>query len=296
MRTHCDILAAVGCSESKPSDYVEALVSGLPTYARKGRLILVFQGFFDDSGSHANEPFYVLAGFVSTVDKWKVFSDEWQAKLDEFPGLRYFKMSEANAMAGQFRSGWNPQTRDQRVFELAEIIKKHAMVRVTSSLKRSDFEAFCTKIVDLPEINDPYFMCFYQLVFAINSFQLENGNAECDLIFDEQGIIGPRTLLAWEGAKEARVSKERMALFQGLSLPIFRSDLKFLPLQAADMFAWTVRAAKAVGGKDNLNVLAQAVIEQLRPLRGIDRTWTRDELLEMGVRMLVRRSKELGII
>jgi hypothetical protein len=92
----------------------------------------------------------------------------------------------------------------------------------------------------------------------VNSFQLENGNAECDLIFDEQGIIGPRTLLAWEGAKLARVSDQRMKLFGELNLPIFRSDLKFLPLQAADMLAWTVRGAQAVG-TENMNILARAV-------------------------------------
>jgi hypothetical protein len=266
LRTHRDILAVTDGSQSRPSDYIEALVSGLPASLREGRLLFVLQGFFDDSGSHKGEPFYVLAGFISTVENWKTFSDEWRAKLDEFPGLRYFKMSEANAPTGQFRSGWNPQARDQRVFELAEIIKKHAMVRVTSYLKRSDYEDFCVGIVNLPEINDPYFLCFYQLVFAVNSFQLENGNAECDLIFDEQGIIGPRTLLAWEGAKLARVSDQRMKLFGELNLPIFRSDLKFLPLQAADMLAWTVRGAQAVG-TENMNILARAVIEQLKPTK-----------------------------
>jgi hypothetical protein len=29
--------------------------------------------------------FYVLGGFISTVEKWKAFSDEWQSKLDESP-------------------------------------------------------------------------------------------------------------------------------------------------------------------------------------------------------------------
>jgi hypothetical protein len=86
-----------------------------------------------------------------------------------------------------------------------------------------------------------------------------------------------------------------MTLFADLKRPTFGSDLKFPPLQAADMFAWTVRAAQATGGA-NLNVLARAVIEQLRPLNGINRYWSREELLDMGVGALIQRSKERRII
>ena len=262
-------------------------------HARKGHLIFVLQGFFDDSGSHASDPYYVLAGFISTVESWESFSDEWRAKLNEYPGLQYFKMSEANAMKGQFRSGWNPRTRDQRVFELAEIVNKHAMVLVTSWLKRSDFDDFSNGIEDTRGFSDPYFLCFYQLVFAVNSFQLANSNAECDLVFDEQGKLGPETLLGWEAAKIATVSDERLNIFENLSLPLFRSDLKSLPLQAADMLAWTVRAAQGAGGTNNLNLLARAVIEQLRPLEQINRHWSRDDSL-YGHTRVSEESKAIG--
>jgi hypothetical protein len=68
---------------------------------------MVLQGCFDDSGSADGQFLCVIAGFISTVEKWKAFSDAWQAKLDEYPGLRYFRMSDAMGLRAQFRRGWN---------------------------------------------------------------------------------------------------------------------------------------------------------------------------------------------
>ena len=151
---------------------------------------MALQGYFDDSGSSRKEPVYVLAGFISEPDNWKAFSNEWQAKLDEFPGLQYFKMSEAASLRGQFGSGWTPSLRDQRVFELAEIVGKHAHVRVDSWCYRDDFDSAISGIAqDLPELNDPYGLLFYQLVFAVTTYRYEKGGVECDLIFDEQGSL-----------------------------------------------------------------------------------------------------------
>jgi hypothetical protein len=251
------------------------------------------QGFFDDSGSHRAEPFYVLAGFISTADKWESFAAQWMAKLNEFPILRYFKMSEANAMAGQFRHGWSPSTRDQRVFELAEIIKAHAMVRVTSRLARSDFNAFVAGTAPGSEINDPYFLCFYQLVFAVHTFQMKNDNAVCDLIFDEQGAIGIQALKWWKGGGNANVDYARLKFFENCKPPVFGNDKTQVQIQAADMLAWVVRECQGVGLK-KLNILAQAIIGQLDPLEQIDRAWSRDDLLQIGARSLVERTKELG--
>jgi hypothetical protein len=258
---------------------------------------MVLQGYFDDSGSSAKEPFYILAGFISTIDKWKSFSDAWRKKLNEYPGLAYFKMSEANALDGQFKRGWTPSTRDKCVFELAEIIKTHALVRVTSRLRRRDFDEFIVGIVDLPEVNDPYYLCFYQLVFAVHTYQLKNGGVDCDIIFDDQGLIGERTV-KWWGAdinrQPVNIPEERLKFFPKCPRPIFGNDRSFLPLQAADMLAWVVRQCQSFG-EENVNLLSRAVIEQLRDLEEIDRFWGRDELLAMAVRAQIARNRELGL-
>src|SRR5712692_3495007 len=113
--------------EPAPADYIDALVWGLPANERGNRLLMTLQAYFDDSGSHKKSTVFVLAGFISTVDRWKAFSDEWKVKLDEYPGVQYFKMSEAVSLRGEFLRGWTSSLRDQRVLELCEIIKKHAL-------------------------------------------------------------------------------------------------------------------------------------------------------------------------
>jgi hypothetical protein len=56
---------------------------------------MALQGFFDDSGNESSSPIFVLAGFITTNQRWAAFSDEWQLALDEPPRLKYFKMAEA---------------------------------------------------------------------------------------------------------------------------------------------------------------------------------------------------------
>ncbi len=86
--------------------------------------MLLQTGYFDDSGSDAGSQWYVLAGFIAPIEEWKSFSAKWRATLDKETSLRYFKMSEAMSLEGLFKRGWTIPLRDQRIFELAEIIEE----------------------------------------------------------------------------------------------------------------------------------------------------------------------------
>jgi hypothetical protein len=58
----------------------------------------MLQAFFDDSGSDAPSPLFVLAGLLCSTEKWNQFSVEWRRILEKEPRLDYFKMSEARAL------------------------------------------------------------------------------------------------------------------------------------------------------------------------------------------------------
>jgi hypothetical protein len=207
---------------------------------------MILQGNFDDSGTSQGEFVCVIAGFISTVESWKVFSEEWRAKLDEYPGLRYFRMADAMSLRGQFERGWNSELRDQRVFELSEIIKKHVIIGVESKLRRVLYDRLVRGIS--PILDDPYFPCVMQLIFAVHHWQIVNRHSECDLIFDEQSDLAKHLLTQWptfkdnvkrDGVYPDSKAEDWLALIE--HSPIFRDDRRFLPLQAADMFAWIVR-------------------------------------------------------
>lgn len=57
---------------------------------------MLLQAFIDDSATtNPQQPFFTLAGFISTYDNWANFSIAWQAELDKTPSIKCFKINQA---------------------------------------------------------------------------------------------------------------------------------------------------------------------------------------------------------
>ncbi|MFP5447393.1 MAG: DUF3800 domain-containing protein [Alphaproteobacteria bacterium] len=216
-----------------------------------GRTYVILRGHFDDSGSNANEPMYVLAGFLAPLEAWAEFSDAWRIELDRprpcgGKGIDYFKANEAHRLKAQFE-GWSESDRDDRVRALAEIIPKHATNRVSAHISRSEFERAMVRMraemprqdKNFPLTLDPYFLLFYQLVISVSTVRRLAGlGDDCEYIFDNQGALGDRTSGYWENVK-ANLS-DVLRPWAGQK-PQHGDDKVILPLQAADMYAWNWR-------------------------------------------------------
>ncbi len=212
---------------------------------------MVLQAYSDDSGSEPNSPIFILAGFVTTQQRWAAFSHEWQALLDEPPGLAYFKMTEAENFRGQFskKKGWNVENRDDRVLRLAKSIAKYAIIRVDASLLHESFERWIKSIRNPTRSSaqdNPYFALFHMVIQIISFVRVQAFHGDqCDLIFDEQGSLGADAIHFWDNLKKnpaatAEVTKDLFSGYAG-NRPIFRDEKQFLPLQAADLYAWQLR-------------------------------------------------------
>jgi hypothetical protein len=285
-----------GVSRLQPTTY-DARVSGLATPAeREGRILMVLQtGYFDDSGSDIGSKYYVLAGFLASVEDWEAVSTKWAATLNKEPSLEYFKMSHAMAMDGQFRRGWTVPLRNQRIMELIDIIAELDPPRIECFLRRSHFFDF-EGIIRGESFSNPYFLLFYHLVLSIAAnAEALNWNQDCDFIFDEQGKLGDVTVEKWiwmkqniDGAGAANV-----AAYLG-SPPTFRKDVKFLPLQAADMLAWLVRDCMTVG-PSNMEEIARTALHHLEGRKKILRIHVDKEMLmNLGARFLVGKARLYG--
>ena len=66
---------------SPASAPISGLVCGLPSKKRGSRLMLMLKAFIDDSHSGPTGPVFVLAGYISTAEKWASFAEKWQAIL-----------------------------------------------------------------------------------------------------------------------------------------------------------------------------------------------------------------------
>lgn len=222
-----------------PADYVRALESGLPVNKRNERWLVILQAYMDESGTHKTEkePYFALAGFISTSENWANFSTEWQKELDKDPVIKCFKMSQAFAKIGPFE-GLSREDIDKRVNNFIEIIKSYAMVRVSSTINKREYDLL-ERGNPPKEIDNPYFWCFHQLYYAIIVYQRKyRWNTQIDFIFDDIGKLGDETI-KWIKILKAMAPESAKPYFG--SPPIFRNDEEFLPLQAADLYAWLVR-------------------------------------------------------
>jgi hypothetical protein len=185
-------------------------------------------------------PASVLGGFVSTVEKWDAFSADWQEALDMRPSLSYFKMSEANALRGEFEH-WSETRRNERVALLFSIIEKHALFGVSSAVQQEMYKSIFRGQLDkaTAHIEHPYFLLFHGVATCIAQHLAKTGHqGPIEFIFDTQPDQMKKMLEGWELFVSVSGNNHR-ALLE--APPMFRNDKIALPLQAADLHAWWVR-------------------------------------------------------
>ena len=285
-------------SDVLPADYIDALVSGLAPVEREKRSLMVLQaGYFDDSGSDAGSRWYVLAGFLATVEQWKSVATKWDETLHREPNdLRYFKMAHAMALDGQFRRGWTAPLRDKLITELVDIVAEINPWRIECFVNRNLFNAFVKGILHTETFDDPYFILFYQIVLsvAVNAERI-GWNRDCDFIFDEQGKLGDIAKSKWNWVKENIDNISGFAVGPHLgSPPVFRNDITFRPLQAADMFAWLVRDCMTQT-PPNMYEVSRAALKHLEGRGKIIRLHIDKEMLmRLGASFIVGKARLHG--
>jgi hypothetical protein len=202
---------------------------------------MILEAYLDDSGSGGRpQRFFILAGFLSDYGSWATFSDEWKGVLDEPPAIPFFKMNHAyapNSRKSVFR-GWDRVEIDKKVARLISIIKHRVMVRLSSKMSLADYEMYVKGRIP-HEIDSPYFFCFYQIIYSVAVHYKKYGwNFKTDFFFDEQGTLGDNTK-QWHEIFKSMASEE-VRPYIG-SPPIFCDDIKFMPLQAADLYVGAMR-------------------------------------------------------
>lgn len=198
----------------------------------------IIQAYLDDSGM-GQHPASVLGGFVSSSQKWTEFSSDWQQALDMRPSISYFKMSEANALRGEFEH-WSESRRNERVALLFSIIEQYALFGVSSAVHHEMYVSIFRGHLDAPTrfIEYPYFILFHGVVTSIAQYFAKIGQlAPIEFIFDSQPDQMKKMLEGWKLFVSVSPKNLQPLLARP---PIFRNDKITMPLQAADLHAWWV--------------------------------------------------------
>lgn len=192
----------------------------------------LFTAYLDECGTHDDSDAVVVAGYVSNVTKWTVFSEKWQEALTE-AHLDYFHMSDFESYKGQFAS-WTPEEHKSRLNGFLKIIHDHVILSFGVIVLKKQFDTIlsegakrlCGDAYGLASI-----ACFTNLAKILR----EPKNDGWMDITMEAGAKGHGALhwIFTEGSKdpEWRENNRILAL-------AFRDKRRFLPLQAADILAY----------------------------------------------------------
>lgn len=196
----------------------------------------MLKAFIDDSGSGGDSLWYVLAGYIGTVDGWDSFDGEWTGVLHQNPRIEYFKSSEAESLRpdGQW-AGISKEQRDEKIDALIEVIGRCARRAVYTRMRQSVYDELVKGNIPLAWDRPYYFLLPSVIGAAINIERIDGDSELVDFVFDsdqthERGI---ELLLPFLFPMQS--------LYGSLVNVIRRDDKKFLPLQAADLLAWQVR-------------------------------------------------------
>lgn len=272
-------------------EFIDALVSGLPSHERGNRQLMILQSAIDDTGTHPRKPqrFFMLAGLTASVDAWKSFDEEWRTALSEPPALEYFKMSQALSLKDQFSegNGWTAELRDERLVTLAKIARRHALFGMSAVLDRGLYDEFVKSFSPFRDLRDPYFLVFYQIIDALTEARgLYYPEAKgLDYIFDDQGALGERAIQFYKTIRD-KLPYRRPEMVG--SLPVHRNDKTFSPLQAADLYAGAKRIQFESGS--DMPSTVRNVLNGFEGLHAWQRAYTTEDIMLLGADLVVRQS------
>jgi hypothetical protein len=144
----------------------------------------MFTADIDDSNMTA-KPVAVLGGWVGKAQDWSSFTDCWADALWMKPGLRYFKLVEAQNLTGEF-GGWIAASRDERMRLLIKTIAQFGFLDITCAWPQDSYKEVFGNIPDRG-LNNPYFLAFFDIVALLCGYFQRSGETDkIDFVFDFQ--------------------------------------------------------------------------------------------------------------
>lgn len=203
----------------------------------------MLEAYIDESGIDQGAVL-VLAGFLSTAERWALFNEEWDEALGFLDarkrgGPKRLKM--AAAMSARARGADSRVLWDERLSRFQSIIARHAMMGVGCAVELDTFaELFgCGSTYAL---DHAYHIAFAGIIGATVRHHHTLGITDkIDFVFDRQNahfdLSNKAFLKTW---------KENPDLIKCIAgSPRWADDDEVLPLQAAEWLVWQIRKTLA---------------------------------------------------
>jgi hypothetical protein len=225
--------------------------------------------FIDESGNDGHSPVMVLSALVANIERWKLFSDEWQDELSASPKIKCFKSYDAATLENYFK-GFTHEEAEHKTDRLASVILKHIEYGIVELVYNDEFDEIIKGQLYWPKgklprkMNDPYFLLFYGLVKNIIREQFSRKD-KVDFTFDNYNKVGRECLRHINDGEFTQLLPDGYKDIIGRAIP--GNDEEFLPLQAADLVAGQYR--RFIGARYFRDSAQSASIMKLRGSRKI---------------------------
>lgn len=187
--------------------------------------------YFDESGTNANDPALVMAGFISDEERWGTFSSKWKAAVVDSWGLRYFHMADFEARRDQFKEWPRDDESKRRLDYLLTLVTDHVLGLISVSFPRDLFLAYFPP--KPKSVERLYLMTAGSVLVEASTFPKERALGQKMALVFEQGARGRHQVQqAYDGLIPGTTDHLNF-----LSLT-FACKEKFEPLQAADIIAY----------------------------------------------------------
>jgi len=147
--------------------------------------------YFDEG---EDDKVFLIGGWLADDAVWETFSVAWTAQLKAAPSVEYFKNNDAMGLKNQF-ADWTEDSRDAKLFGLAEIIANHELVGLVGGVGLAQFKAmFAGSNVPLKQrrsivkFTDPYHIACQCVLSVTLGYQIEKAKNLVDkvnFIFDD---------------------------------------------------------------------------------------------------------------
>lgn len=218
------------------------VISGFRREDRERWRYLVFQSALDDSGKDGISPAFVLAGYSARPAEFMDMADAWRALLTKEPKLDYIKGYEAFGLHTQFKD-WTVDERDQRLLEFIELIARYSGKGIAFVIDSEPF-SLIKNLKDEAGVSfkDPYQVAYLWSISTLLQVLPDLGEDVMDMVFDCDLITRRQAARAYKSILKEWPTEITQRLLR--KEPHWEDDRQFLPLQAADLLAYCVRAGR----------------------------------------------------
>lgn len=184
-------------------------------------VLAMFKGYFDESTDEKSQEFFIIGGWINSLEKWNDFTAQWNLILAQY-GITEFKASDCNARRGEFRN-WPNEKIERLRSELHSVLNATEPVAIGVALNLSDYHAF-----EQSRSLESYHFCFHYCL--IEAARKVPERETISLILDYRQKTSGTANEILHSVKNWKDFAERNRLGGVTS----QSSKDFAPLQAAD--------------------------------------------------------------